>query len=277
MTTTSRFILGTMLCCTLALSALAQESVPGKVYVAEVSGGVTFVVGGKTIELKKGETQPAQGARIDTTPGASLILVYSNGTSIFVDEKTAMEIRRFVQKPFPGGVDTAVIEPSSSDTMVSVTQGRVIITTNELATGTSMIYLTPHAQVKIRGKEVVIEVRDQDTRIIVVAGDATVTPLNAGPGGVGQVLHTGQMAIVTNASATTAAAAELIRVMTADPSVLNGFASQIAAAERAQKIVLFETVNPAGGRPPEIQAKAVVPVDLPVPLTVSPSTLRSGG
>lgn len=276
MKTTSRFILGTMLCCAPALSALAQESVPGKVYVAEVSGGVTFVVGGKTIELKKGQTQPAQGARIDTAPGANLILVYSNGTSIFVDEKTAMEIRRFVQKPFPAGVDTAVIEPSSSDTMVSVTQGRVIITTNQLATGTSMIYLTPHAQVKIRGKEVVIEVRDQDTRITVVVGDATVTPLNAGPGGVGQVLHTGQMAIVTNASATTAAA-DLIRVMTVDPSVLNGFAAQIAAAERAQKIVLFETVNPAGGRPPEIQAKAVVPVDLPVPLTVSPSTLRTGG
>lgn len=275
MKTTNRFILGTMLCCAPALSALAQESVPGKVYVAEVSGGVTFVVGGKTIELKKGETQPAQGARIDTAPGASLILVYSNGTSIFVDEKTAMEIRRFVQKPFAGGGDTAVIEPSSSDTLVSVTQGRVIITTNELATGTSMIYLTPHAQVKIRGKEVVIEVRDQDTRITVVVGDATVTPLNVRPGGVGQVLHSGQMAIVTNASTTTAA--ELIRVMTADPNVLNGFATQIAAAERAQKIVLFETVNPAGGRPPEIQAKAVVPVDLPVPLTVSPSTLRTGG
>jgi urocanate hydratase len=159
--------------------------------------------------------------------------------------------------------------------MVSVTQGRVIITTNQLATGTSMIYLTPHAQVKIRGKDVVIEVRDQDTRITVVVGDATVTPLNAGAGGVGQLLHTGQMAIVTNASATTTA--ELIRVVTVDPSVLNGFAAQIAAAERAQKIVLFETINPAGGRPPEIQAKAVVPVDLPVPLTVSPSTLRTGG
>jgi hypothetical protein len=273
MKTTSRFIFGTLLCGTTALSALAQEFVPGKVYVSEVSSGVTFVLGGKTIELKKGATQPAQGARIDTVPGGSLILVYSNGTSIFVDEKTVMEIRRFVQKPFPSGIDTAVIEPSSSDTLASVTQGRVIVTTNELATGTSMIYATPHAQVRIRGKVVVIEVRDQDTRVTMVSGDATVTPLNAAPGAVGHVLHTGQMAIVTNSSA---AAAGPIQVMAADPSVLNGFASQIAAAERAQKTVLFETVNPAGGRPSEIQAKAVVPVDLPVPLTVSPSTLRSG-
>ena len=275
MKTTSNFILGTLFCGATALSALGQEFVPGKVYISQISGGVTFVAGGKTIELKKGDTQPAPGARIGTAPGASLILVYSNGTSTFVDEKTVKEIRRFVQKPFPRGVDTATTEPSSSDTLVSVTQGRVIIATNELATGTSMVYVTPHAQVRIRGKVVVIEVRDQDTRITVVSGDATVIALTAGPGGVGQVLHTGQMAIVTGASA--AAGAESFRVATAGPDVLSGFASQISAAERAQTTVLFETVNPAGGRPSEIQARAVVPAELPVPLTVSPSTLRTGG
>ncbi|HUJ45314.1 MAG TPA: hypothetical protein VLW52_17085 [Opitutaceae bacterium] len=275
MKTTANFILGTLFCGATAATAYAQEFVPGKVYISQISGGVTFVASGKTIELKKGDSQPAQGARIDTAPGASLILVYSNGTGTFVDEKTVKEIRRFVQKPFASGVDTATIEPSSSDTLVSVTQGRVIVVTNELATGTSMVYVTPHAQVRIRGKVVVIEVRDQETRVTVVSGDATVIATNAGPGGVGQVLHTGQMAIVTGSSA--AAAAELIRVMTADPAMLNGLAGQIAATERAQTTVLFETINPAGGRPSEIQAKAVVPAELPVPLTVSPSTLRTGG
>jgi hypothetical protein len=275
MKTTTNFILGTLFCGAAAVSAYAQESVPGKVYVSQISGGVTFVAGGKTIKLKKGDTQPAQGARIDTASGASLILVYSNGTGAFIDERTAKEIRRFVQKPFARGVDTATVEPSSSDTLASVTQGRVIVVTNGLATGTSMVYVTPHAQVRIRGKVVVIDVRDQDTRVTVVTGDATVTALNAGPGAVGQVLHTGQTAIVTGTTA--ASAAELIKVITADPTALNGFASQIAATERAQTTVLFETINPAGGRPSEIQARAVVPADLPVPLTVSPSTLRTGG
>jgi hypothetical protein len=225
--------------------------------------------GGRQIVLKKGDSLSAQGARIETAPGATVILVYSNGTSIFISEKTIVEIRKFVQKPFPRGVDTAVNEPSISDTVVVVTQGCVIIVTNVLATGTSMVYLTPQSQIKIRGKEVVIEVRDQDTLIIQVMGDATVTPLNAAPGNVGQVLQAGQMAVVTNPSGSLTA--ETIQVSALDQDTLNAFALQIAAAERAQKIVVFES------GPAEIQAKAVVPVNLPVPLTVSPSTLRTGG
>jgi hypothetical protein len=271
MKTTGRFLLGTALCCAVALSALAQENVPGKVYVAEVDGGVTFAVGGKINELKKGISLPVQGARIETAPGAHVILVYSNGTSIYISENTIVEIRKFVQKLFPKGVDTATNEPSISDTIVVVTQGTVIIVTNELATGTSMVYLTPQSQLKFRGKEVVIEAREQDTRIILVAGDATVTPLNAAPGNVGQVLHAWQLAVVTNSPGSIATAAETIQVTALDQNTLNAFALQIAAAERAQKIVVFES------GPSEIQAKAVVPVNLPVPLTVSPSTLRTGG
>ena len=275
MKTTGRFLLGTALICAMALSALAQENVPGKVYVAEVNGGVTFTVGGKLIVLKKGDSLSAQGARIETAPGATVVLVYSNGTSIFISENTTVEIRKFVQKPFPKGVDTATNEPSISDTVVNVIQGTVIVTTNVLATGSSMVYLTPQSSIKIRSQEVVIEVRDQDTRITVVAGDVTVTPLNAAPGSVGQVLQAGQLATVTNSRGSLGA--ETILVTALDQGALNAFSLQIAAAERAQKIVVFETVTPAGSDAPEVQAKPVVPVNLPVPLTVSPSTLRTGG
>jgi hypothetical protein len=237
--------------------------VPGKVYVAEIDGAVTFTVAGRVMEFKKGDSLTAQGLWIETGAGASTILVYSNGTSIFVDEKTIVEIRKFVQKPFPSSVDTAVIEPSVSDTIANVKQGRVIITTNELASGTSMVYLTPQSQVKIRGKEVAIEVSDQMTRVLMLTGDATVTPQSAAPGSVGQTLHSGQMAIVQ------------IQVMPLDQDAINRVSPQVAAAERAQKIVVFGTVNADGA--PDIQARAVVPVNLPVPLTVSPSTLRTGG
>ncbi len=263
MKTAVRLLFGAALCCVLVASAEAQTSVPGKVYVAEVDGAVTFTFASKVSSLKKGDSTTAQGMWIETGPGASTILVYSNGTSIFIDEKTIVEIRRFVQKPFPGGVDTAVIEPSVSDTLANVKQGRVIITTNELAAGTSMVYLTPQSQVKIRGKEVVIEVKEQETRVLLLAGDATVTPQNAAPGSVGQTLHGGQMAIVQ------------IQVMPLDPEAASQVAPQVAAAERAQKIVVFGTANADGA--PDIQARAVVPVNLPVPLTVSPSTLRTGG
>ncbi|MFA5057012.1 MAG: hypothetical protein WC485_02770, partial [Opitutaceae bacterium] len=238
MKTAGKLFAGTVLYCLATVSALTQETVPGKVYVAEVVGGVTFTMGGKVINLKKGDSLPVQGARIETAGAASVILVYSNGTSILIDEKTIVEIRKFIQKPFPGGVDTAVLEPSVSDTLASIIQGRVIVIANELASGTSMIYLTPQSQVKIRGKEVVIDVRDQETRISMLAGDATVMPQNAGPDNLGQPLHGGQTAVVTNSAAT---GPETIQVTALDQNFLNSVSLQVAATERAQKVVVFQT------------------------------------
>lgn len=268
-----RYIQGALLCCVLTAAALAQESVPGKVYVAEVNGGVSLTVGGNLVELKKGLSLPVQGARIETAAASYVILVYSNGTSIYIDEKTIVEIDKFVQKPFPAGTDTSVTEPSVSDTLGRISQGRLIITTNKLATGTSMIYLTPHAEVKIRGQEVVIEVTDHETRAIVVLGDVTARPLNAPAGNVGQILHSGQMAVFRDSPP--ADATGNVQVSTVDPGVLSALAPKIEAAERARSIVRFETVS--GPNAPEIQARVVVPADLPVNVTVSPSTLRTGG
>jgi hypothetical protein len=68
-------------------------------------------------------------------------------------------------------------------------------------------------------------------------------------------------------------AAETVQVTALDPSTANAFAPQIAAAERAQQTVVFATVTPADSSTTEVQAKPVVPVNLPVQLTVSPSTL----
>lgn len=273
MKTAGRIIQGALWCCILTLAAFAQEAVPGKVYVAEVNGGVTYTVDGKLVELKKGLSLPVQGARIETFPAAYLILVYSNGTSIYIDQKTILEIDKFVQKPFPAGTDTSVNEPSVSHTFGRILQGRIIITTNKLATGTSMIYLSPQGEVRIRGQEVVIEANDHETRVFVVLGDVTVLSRSAPTGDVGQVLQSGQMAVLTNAPATDIAGN--IQVSAADPSVVGALAPLIEAAERARRIVRFETVS--GDNGPEVQATVVVPADLPVNMTVSPSTLRTGG
>ena len=188
----------------LTLPAFAQTKIPGKAFVAEVSGGITLIREGAVVELRKGLSLPIEGARIETAPGASAIFVFSNGTSLLVDEKTIVDVLRFVQAPFPAGVDTTVIEPSVSDTRVRVTQGRVVITTNTLATGTSMVYETPQSQVRIRGREIVIQVEGQTTSVILLHGDATVRAANAAPGDVGQILHDGQMAVVTSGSASPA-------------------------------------------------------------------------
>ena len=148
MKTTAKIILSAAICSLLTLSAFAQANLPGKVFVSEVNGAVSFIVNGKAVQLKKGESIPVEGAHIETAAGASLVLVYSNGTSIYIDENTIVEVRRFVQKPFTQESIPPVMEPSISDTVANVTQGRVIISTNELATGSSMVYQTPESQVQ---------------------------------------------------------------------------------------------------------------------------------
>ncbi len=259
---------GAVTFCAAVIAGSAQDFIPGKIYVAELAGGISYTVGGSPNELKKGDTLPVQGARNETAPAAHLVFVFSNGTSIYIDEKTVVQIAKFEQRPFPKGTDLTVTEPSVSHTMGRITQGRIIITTNKLATGTTMIYLTPHAEVKIRGQEVVIEVYDRESRVYVVNGDVTVTPLGGSARGIGQVLHTGQEAVVTDSPAGS------LQVLTIDQGQLDSLAPQLAAGDRARQIVVFETVPGPGG--PEIQANPVVPTNLPVELTVSPSTLRNG-
>jgi len=271
MNITPKIVLGASVFCAAMLAGSAQEFVPGKIYVAEISGGTTYAVAGSPSVLKKGDTLPVQGARNETAPAAHVVFVYSNGTSLYIDEKTVIQIAKFEQRPFPKGTDTTVNEPSISHTVGRITQGRIIITTNKLMTGTTMIYMTPHAQVKIRGQEVVIEVYDRESRIYVVNGDITVSPAGGSAGGIGETLHSGQEAIVTDSSMTTSSP---IQILPLDQSVINSLASQIAAGERAQKIVVFETVTGADG--PDIQANPVVPTNLPVQLTVSPDTLQTG-
>jgi FecR protein len=268
----TRAIAGAVAFCAAVLAGSGQDFIPGKIYVAEIAGGISFTVGGSPNVLKKGDTLPIQGARNETAPAAHVVFVYSNGTSLYIDEKTVVQIAKFEQRPFPKGTDITVNEPSVSHTMGRITQGRIIITTNKLATGTTMIYLTPHAEVKIRGQEVVIEVDDRESRVDVVNGDVTVTPVGGSTRGIGQVLHSGQEAVVTDSSA--GSSSTPLQVLAINQSRLDSLASQLAAGDRARLIVVFETVPGAGG--PEIQSTPVVPTNLPVQLTVSPSTLRNG-
>jgi hypothetical protein len=278
MTMTGRAFLLAAISGLLAGPAFAQMSMAGKAFVAEVNGGITFIRDGAVVELHKGDSLPIQGARIETAAGASAIFVFSNGTSLYVDEKTIAEVLQFDQKPFPAGIDTTVVEPSVSNTLVRVTQGRVIITTNTLATGTSMVYRTPQAEVRIRGRQVVVQVDGLTTRVIVLRGDATVRAAGGAPGDVGQILHDGQMAVATSGSSAPASAAP-IQVAAAEPALTAPLAPMLAASERAQHIVLFASVTTGEGAnaTTEIQARAVVPAVPPVELTVSPSTLRTGG
>ena len=82
MNITPRVILGAVAFCAAVIAGSAQEFIPGKIYVAEIAGGVAYTVAGGTQELKKGVSLPVQGARNETAPSAHVVFAFSNGTSI---------------------------------------------------------------------------------------------------------------------------------------------------------------------------------------------------
>jgi len=266
-------------------SAISQEMIPGKAYVAETHGSVSYMVDGKTIVLKVGDTVPVQGARIETSEGSSLVLVYSNGTGIFIDQNTVVQIEKFTQVPFPAGIDTTVLEPSISNTFGRIEKGRIVLYTNQLATGTSMIYVTPTLEVKVRGQDVVIDTNGKDTTVTVVKGDVTVTPVNATSDTAGEVLTAGQTASSSEADSGT------IQVTTASTSAIESATQLSEAAERAQQVVVFETVTSTATQAgsssgatttttTDVVAKVVIPTTLTVAqvtFAVSPTSFVYNG
>ncbi|MEJ1973184.1 MAG: hypothetical protein WDM96_12195 [Lacunisphaera sp.] len=83
---------------------------------------------------------------IVTKAGAHNAVVYSNGTSMYVDENTRVEIGRFTQEPFQPRNESTMdsqYEPSMSQSDVYIPHGAVGLCTSRLVSGSSMTYLHP--------------------------------------------------------------------------------------------------------------------------------------
>ncbi len=178
--------------------ALSQpHSLVGKFLVSGVNGSVTCSSEGRVFELKKDDTVTARGAVVTSAPKANAILVFSNGTGVYADEKTRFEIEKFDQEFFAPNNNLRV-EPSNSWTVVKLRSGRLVISTPRLLSGTSMTYETAHAAVEIRGDKILIETDEKQTHVAMIAGTATVNPRDAEGRfvSIGKRLVTGQEAFV---------------------------------------------------------------------------------
>jgi hypothetical protein len=150
----------------VAPSAFAQRQLgkkkgpTSKIYLAEAVGDAQIQTGEKIYTARQATAFDAPGTVIETKEGAHNAFVYSNGTGMFVDQNTRVEIDRFVQEPFQPDRKTtadAPYEPSISQSSVHVAHGAVGICTSQLVSGSSMLYSTPQASVNIRGGKVAIE------------------------------------------------------------------------------------------------------------------------
>jgi hypothetical protein len=183
-----------------AIPAVAVENqatgkvsrVPGRVIVAKVVGTVSATgPGGQTKELKA-KDEIGEKHTVVSGPGSSAVLIFSNGSTVFVKPDTTFEIERFLQDPFAEAynVTTATAEPTTSVTSLKIQQGSLTCKVKKLnttgATPSSFTVNTPVGAAGIRGTIIDVEYRPGQGGIasyslVVTEGAATFTPDGGGP------------------------------------------------------------------------------------------------
>lgn len=296
-TTFTRLILVSALALTVvAPSVFAQRSLgkkkgpTSKLYVAESTGDSKIQSGDKIYTARQSTAYDAPGTVIETKANSHNAIVYSNGTGMFVDENTRVEIGRFVQEPFQPDRDATLdqpYEPSISQSNVYVPHGAIGICTSRLVSGSSMLYSTPHGSVNIRGGKVSIESHAGQTYIDLIEGDVTVRGTGKDVGG--QILRPGERAVIQPAPGP--GLEPIITIQPIPPEAMKVDDERVEMACNAKKTVTFEAIdrqagetgdsagNPgdeaAGADDPgqDIVAKPTVPSSPPTNIVISPDRL----
>ena len=283
-----------------ASSAMAQRQLGkkkgpiSKIYVAETKGVTEVQSGDKIYTVRQATAFDAPGTVIETKADAHDTMVYSNGTGLFVDESTRLEINRFNQEPFRANHNNQLdlpYEPSVSQSDVFISHGAVGICTSQLLSGSAMLYSTPFASINIRGGRLVIESTPTETTVDLLEGDLTVRFGEKDIGG--QILRPGERATIRPS-----AVPGQDPVITIEPipkSALSRDDDRTAMACNARKSVTFESIekladagldqsgNPGGtagqgeaagaDAGQVIVAKPTVPQNPPTNIVVSPDRL----
>jgi FecR protein len=286
------------------IAASSSKNPTSKFFVSDLTGESEVNLGDKIVPLEKKSVFSAQGTIIETKPKSNNSLVYSNGTGIFIDENSRLELRRFAQEPFtPNRIDIET-EPSISQTQAYLAHGVVGLCTSKMVAGSSMTYQTPLANVNIRGKRIVIDSGDDVTKVSMIEGDCTVRGGELDMGG--HNLHAGEQAIIRRGASGEANSVEIIKIPSAER---NGLEDKSSLACMSRQTVYFEVrertsansggssafdsgeeprTNPLITTPGNTPSKAttpnlptrleivpveIVPGNLPLDFTVSPARL----
>ena len=285
---------------TFAQRQLGKKKGPtSKLYLAETKGETQIQTGDKIYAARQATAFDAPGTVIETQADSHNAFVYSNGTGMFIDQNTRVEIDRFVQEPFKPDRNSnadAPIEPSISQCDVHVSRGAVGVCTSQLVSGSTMLYSTPQASVNIRGGKVAIQTNPEETVIDLLEGDLTVRGGSQDIGG--QILRPGERAVIRTAPA---GQLPMITISQIPPEALQVADERVSVACNAKKTVTFEVIEqkavqgldspPAdnagagtpdagsptagggGGDTEEIVAKPTVPQNPPTNIVISPDRL----
>src|ERR1700722_3505129 len=102
-----------------------------KFFVADLNGDAQVNTGTEIDELVKKSVYKAQGTTIETKPKSNYAMVYSNGTGIYFDPSTKVDVDKFQQEPFRPNRTDMDVEPSVSLTDAHIERGTVGLCTSK--------------------------------------------------------------------------------------------------------------------------------------------------
>ena len=244
----------------LALTPTYAKNLTSKIYSVDTEGTVNIVVRNRPEFMVRGGAYEAMGATIETSKGAFEATVLSNGTAMFIDSDTRVVINDFIQEPFAVYRADPWIEPSISRLHVFIPYGTVAVCTNQLIVGTKMTFATHVLTVNVRSARMVIVAKSDSTTVYLLEGDVTVKPNGAREDTI--LLRQRQWARVTKEGVAT--------LGTIEQPELSRWENEASIACESKRRVFFNTTGKAND---EITAMPVVPAELPINLTISPSKI----
>jgi len=296
----------------LMLAALGLHAAPGsapsgppigKLFVVEVNGSATIHEkgDGPILELVPKAVFKAEGCTIQTSPGGSVSLLFSNGSSMTCSSNTRISIIKFAQASINGPITNLDKEPSVSQVQIFVEKGTIAITTPVLSPGSSQIIYSAQGQINVRDGQVAVNVSSNQTDVSIISGNATAQSLTLGGG---SLLQTGFQAVLSNSAPGTSNPILVLPIPTAQLASINELVSE---ATMARKTVMFAPVpstgsasssssagssssSSSGSKGPsqesqsifntgneqpaqDLQPVPLVPVNLPIQYTVSPARI----
>ncbi len=134
----------------------APAKVKGRIIAARVEGHVEAIpnAGGATRVLHDGDVI-SDGNTVVTSPGANVILVFSNGATLNVAADSSLNIEQFIQDPFASDLKVSDLkeEPGTSTTKLSLAKGELVgkVVHLNVDKGSEFTVQTPVGAAGIRG------------------------------------------------------------------------------------------------------------------------------
>ncbi len=151
---------------TLSVHGQGAPATLGQIKAVRVMGDVKVVrsPGNTTIALHDNDAV-TQGDVVITAKESSVVLVFSNGSTVNLAQDSKLAIDQFLQDPFGQEVKVADLkeEPSASHTKLNLTYGELVGNVKKLKGDSSFLVQTPVGAAGIRGTTFLLTYRPSGT------------------------------------------------------------------------------------------------------------------